>query len=40
MIVLQESGVFDLVFVIEMAHNELGIGLACECFEAEFACER
>jgi len=40
MIVLQEGGVFDLEFIVKMAHSELGIGLACECFGADFAYER
>jgi len=40
MIVLQENDIFDLEFIVEMTHNELGIGLAYECFDADFACER
>jgi len=38
-IVLQESGVFDLEFVIQMAYSELGIGYACEHFDDNFTCE-
>jgi len=38
-IVLQESRVFDLEFVVQMAYSEFGIGLACECFDANFTCE-
>jgi len=40
MIILQESGIFDLEFVVEMAHSELGISLAYQCFDVDFACER
>jgi len=39
-IVLQESGIFDLEFIVEMAYNELGISLAYKCFEADFVRER
>ena len=39
MIVLQERKVYDLEFVVQMTYSELGIGLACECFDANFACE-
>jgi len=40
MIVLQKSGIFDLEFIVEMTHSELGIGLAYECLDADFVCER
>jgi len=39
-IVLQESSIFDLEFIVEMAYSELGISLAYKCFDVDFACER
>jgi len=39
-IVLQDSRIFDLDFIVEMTHSELGISLAYKCFDAAFACER
>ena len=39
MIVLQESGIFYLEFIIEVTYNELGTSLAYKCFDADFVCE-